>query len=147
MHNGIINIYDDCGLTLHFKVGTCGVPSIFELSTPACLACLSGQLELDNLQIEVSLSHEFAQSHGVLVFYLPLFYYNLNEFSKLECSFFWFVSYIQKFIIYETFLKYKINLFLGSTDPPVQHCIPLFSRFFVLFSIVILVLRMYTIEW
>ena len=59
--------YDDCGLTLHFKVGTCGVPayflhipSIFELSTPACLACLSGQLELDNLQIEVSLSHEFA---------------------------------------------------------------------------------------
>ena len=59
--------YDDCGLTLHFKVGTCGVPayflhipSIFELSTPACQVCHSGQLELDNLQIEVSLSHEFA---------------------------------------------------------------------------------------
>ena len=40
--------YDDCGLTLHFKVGTCGVqayflhiPSIFELSTPACLPRLS----------------------------------------------------------------------------------------------------------
>ena len=82
--------YDDCGLTLHFKVGTCGVPayflhipSIFELSTPACLACLSGQLELDNLQIELSLSHEFWS----FSFLLAPFYYNLNEFRKIECLF------------------------------------------------------------
>ena len=60
--------YDDCGLTLHFKVDACGVyiflslflffayPSIFELSAPGQLA---------NLQIEVSLSHASAYTRGL----------------------------------------------------------------------------------
>ena len=87
--------YDDCGLTLHFKVGTCGVqayflhiPSIFELSTPACLAWLAWLARTRQFaNRSFSISRICIVPWSFSFFYLPLFYYNLNEFRKIECLF------------------------------------------------------------